>query len=128
MYHLSLRLTMQRVGQTVRKLTTCTYSARSREMLSLVSEGMGLTCSLRSCDERPPRFKDYRSIPRTQMVDHVTSEPTTFYPWDLKNCAAVSYQPLFRRCLSPPRSKALRCLGQSKKEVCALHQLHTPYP
>ena len=49
----SLRVPMQQEGQTVRKLTVCTYSV-----------------------QMPPRFKDYRNVPRTQMVGHVTSEPT----------------------------------------------------
>ena len=65
-------------------------------MLGFVSKGMDSTCLLRSSDKMPPRVYDYRNVPRTQMVDHVTSEPTTFYPWDLKNRAAVSYQPLLR--------------------------------
>ena len=109
--HRSLSWTMQQVDQTVRKPTACTYSALMRRMLGLLSEGMNPTCSMRSVDEMLPRFKDYRNVSRTRMVDHVTSEPTTSYPWDLKNRVVVSHQPLFRRCLSPPRPKALHSSG-----------------
>ena len=56
-------------------------------------EGMDPTCSLRSIDEMPPRFLDYRIVPKIQIVDHVISEPSISYPWDPKN-RAVS-QPLF---------------------------------
>ena len=51
-------------------------------------EGMDPTCSLRSIDETPPRFKDFRIVPKIQMVDHVTSEPTIFYRWDPRNRVA----------------------------------------
>ena len=76
------------MDQTVRKLIACIYSARRLKMLGLVSEG---TCSLRSIDEMPQRFLDFRNVPRTRMVDSSGSS------------------------------------GQSKKDVCVLHQLHTPY-
>ncbi len=52
-------------------------------------EGMDPTCSLRSIDETPSRFLDYRIVPKIQMVADVTSEPTISYPWDPRNRVAV---------------------------------------
>ena len=42
-------------------------------MLGPALEGMDPICSLRSIHETPPRFLDCHNVPRTQMVDHVTS-------------------------------------------------------
>jgi len=58
-------------------------------MLGLVSKGMDLACLLRSSDETPPRFKGFRNVPRIRIVDHLSREPTTSYPWDPKNRVAV---------------------------------------
>jgi hypothetical protein len=79
----------QQVEQTGQKPTAYTYSARRLKMLGLPLEGMDPTCSLRSIDEKPPRFLDYRIVPKIQMVDHVTSEPTISYRWGPRNRVAV---------------------------------------
>ena len=63
--------------------------------MGLYSEGMDQTRSLRSMDEIPRRFKDYRVVPRIQIVDHVTSEPTTSYPWDSKTVLQYSINHCF---------------------------------
>ena len=52
-------------------------------------------CSLRSIDETPPHFKDFRIVPKIQIVDHVTSKPTIFYRWDPRNRAAENINHCF---------------------------------
>ena len=80
---------VQQVERTVQKPNVGTYSAQRLKMQGRLLEGMDPTYSLRSVVEMPPRFSGCRIVPKIQMVDPVTSEPTISYRWGPRNRVVV---------------------------------------
>jgi len=59
-------------------------------MLDLVSEGMLWTVRCAAVMKRLHVFTSFNvNVPRSRMVDHLSSDPTTYYPLDPKNFVEV---------------------------------------